>query len=94
MPIIDARHYKALLISPNKNIKAEINPLLAQGLPLAPIHDVNAYPNRRQLADLLRTARTEALLSGFLNRTAGIQRAERFTFARPTDACSGAPCGG
>ena len=44
MPIIDARHYKALLISPNKNIKSEIEPLLAHGLPLAPIHDVNAYP--------------------------------------------------
>jgi pilus assembly protein CpaE len=60
MPIIDARHYKALLISPNKNITTEIAPLLAHGLPLAPIHDVNSYPNRRQLADLLRA--TEAKL--------------------------------
>jgi pilus assembly protein CpaE len=56
MPIIDARYYKTLLISPNRSVTAEITPLLGCGLPLAPIHDVNAYPVRRQLVDLLRTA--------------------------------------
>jgi pilus assembly protein CpaE len=56
MPIIDARYYRALLISPNRAVTAEITPLLAYGLPLAPIHDVTAYPSRRQLIDLMRTA--------------------------------------
>jgi pilus assembly protein CpaE len=55
MPIIDARYYKALLISPNRTILSEITPMLAYGLPLAPIQEVPAYPTRRQLVDLLRT---------------------------------------
>ncbi len=55
MPLIDARYYKALLISPNKSVMSEVAPLLAHGLPLAPIHDLNAYPSRRQLLDLLRS---------------------------------------
>jgi pilus assembly protein CpaE len=54
MPIIDARQYKTLLICPAKAMGTELTPLLAQALPLAPIHDVNVYPNRRQLVDLLR----------------------------------------
>ena len=40
MPIIDARYYKALLISPNRTILSEITPMLAYGLPLAPIQEV------------------------------------------------------
>jgi pilus assembly protein CpaE len=56
MPILDARYYKTLLISPNRNVTAEITPLLAYGLPLAPIHEVKDYPGRRELADLLRSA--------------------------------------
>src|SRR4051794_1975447 len=55
MPIIDARSYTALLISPNKTVASEITPLLAYGLPLAPIHDVNMYPGWRQLVDMLRS---------------------------------------
>lgn len=56
MPIIDARYYKALLICPNKSVSSEIAPMLSYGLPLAPVHDVNIYPNRRQLMDVLRSA--------------------------------------
>jgi pilus assembly protein CpaE len=55
MPLVDARYYKALLISPNKTVASEVAPLLAYGLPLAPIHDINAYPNGRQLAELLQS---------------------------------------
>jgi pilus assembly protein CpaE len=55
MPIIDARHYKTLLICPAKVMATELMPLLAHALPLAPIHDLNAYPNRRQLVDLLKS---------------------------------------
>ena len=53
MPISDARYYKVLLICPNRSVTAEVTPLLAYGLPLAPIHDVNTYPNRRALVDLI-----------------------------------------
>ena len=55
MPIIDARYYRALLICPNRTILSEITPMLAYGLPLAPIQEVPASPNRRQLVDLLKT---------------------------------------
>jgi pilus assembly protein CpaE len=55
MPIVDARYYKTLLICPSKPMVTELTPSLAHGLPLAPIHPVHAYPNRRQLVDLLRT---------------------------------------
>lgn len=56
MPLIDARFYKTALISPNKSVTSEIVPLLAYGLPLAPITEVNQYPNRRQLVDMLRSS--------------------------------------
>jgi pilus assembly protein CpaE len=55
MPIIDARHYKTLLICPAKAVLNELRPMLAHGLPLAPIHDVSVYPNRLQLVELIRT---------------------------------------
>jgi pilus assembly protein CpaE len=55
MPIIDARHYKTLLICPAKAMATELTPMLAHALPLAPIHDLNVYPNRRQLVELLRS---------------------------------------
>jgi pilus assembly protein CpaE len=55
MPIIDARYYKTLLICPSKPMVAELTPILAHGLPLAPVQAVNAYLNRRQLVDLLKT---------------------------------------
>src|SRR5688572_32868345 len=55
MPIIDARQYKTLLICPAKVMATDLTPLLAHALPLAPIHDVNVYPNRRQLVELVRS---------------------------------------
>src|SRR5918994_1453156 len=54
MPVIDARHYKTLLICPSKTVAADLRPLLAHGLPLAPIHDLGDYPTRRQLVELMR----------------------------------------
>src|SRR5215203_2782415 len=53
MPISDARYYKVLLICPTRGVIAEVTPLLAHGLPLAPIHEVTSYPNRRSLMDLI-----------------------------------------
>jgi pilus assembly protein CpaE len=55
MPIIDARHIKTLLICPAKPMVVELTPILAHGLPLAPIHDLNVYPKRRQLVELLKS---------------------------------------
>ena len=74
MPIIDARYYKALLISPSKQITSEITPLLAYGLPLAPIHDLSVYPSRRQLTDLLRSAEPKLCFLDFssLNEAIGV----------------------
>ncbi|HYP09603.1 MAG TPA: AAA family ATPase [Bryobacteraceae bacterium] len=69
MPIIDARYYKVLLICPNRQVTAEITPLLAYGLPLAPIHDVNLYPNRRQVMDLIGSVDPKICLLDFSNRT-------------------------
>jgi pilus assembly protein CpaE len=54
VPIPDARHYKTLLICPSKTLAAEVEPLLAHGLPLAPVHPVPVYPNRKQIIDLLK----------------------------------------
>jgi pilus assembly protein CpaE len=68
MPIIDARSYTALLISPNKTVASEITPLLAYGLPLAPIHDVNLYPGRRQLTDLLKSVDPKLCFLDFSTR--------------------------
>lgn len=65
MPIIDARYYKVLLVCPNRAFTAELTPLLAYGLPLAPVHDVNLYPNRRQLMDLLSSVDPKICLLDF-----------------------------
>ncbi len=54
MPIVDARHYRTLVVCPNKTIATELTPMLAHGLPLAPIHSVQEYPTRRPLVDLLK----------------------------------------
>lgn len=67
MPIIDARFYKSLLVSPTRGITAELLPLLAQGLPLAPVHEVSAYPTRRQMMDLLKSFEPKIV---FLDATA------------------------
>jgi pilus assembly protein CpaE len=55
VPILDARYFKSILICPDKGMVAELMPMLAYGLPLAPIHDITTYPNRRQLADLAKS---------------------------------------
>jgi pilus assembly protein CpaE len=67
MPIIDARFYKSLLVSPTRAITAELLPLLAQGLPLAPVHDVGVYPTRRQMMDLVKSFEPKIV---FLDATA------------------------
>lgn len=54
MPIIDARYYKTLVICPNKSMASELAPILAYGLPLAPIHVTQDYPSRRPLMDLIK----------------------------------------
>jgi len=54
MPIIDARYYKTLVICPHKGMASELAPVLAYGLPLAPVHIVSDYPSRRPLMDLLK----------------------------------------
>lgn len=54
MPIIDARFYKTLLICPHKAISTEIAPVIAHGLPLAPVHTIREYVNRRIAVDLLK----------------------------------------
>jgi pilus assembly protein CpaE len=54
MPITDARHYKTLLICPHRQISAEIGPLVAAALPLAPVHEVKEYPQRKQLVQVLK----------------------------------------
>jgi pilus assembly protein CpaE len=69
MPIIDARYYKVLFICPNRAVMAEITPLLAYGLPLAPVHDVNMYPNRRQLMDLLSSVDPKICVLDFSSQT-------------------------
>jgi pilus assembly protein CpaE len=56
MPIIDARYYKTLVICPNRTMAAELGPVLSNGLPLAPVTNIQSYPNRRQLVDLLKSA--------------------------------------
>lgn len=54
MPIIDARFYKTLLICPHKAISNEVAPVIAHGLPLAPVTVVNEYLNRRGAVDALK----------------------------------------
>lgn len=54
MPIIDARFYKTLLICPHKAIGSEIAPVIAHGLPLAPVHAVREYLNRRGVVDVMK----------------------------------------
>src|ERR1700737_227305 len=54
MPIVDARHYRTLVVCPNKTIAPELTPMLAHVPPLAPIHSGQEYPTRRPLVDLLK----------------------------------------
>ena len=68
MPIIDARYYKVLLVCPNRSVATEFTPLLSYGLPLAPVHDVNTYPNRRQIMTLLARPENQQLITELLQR--------------------------
>ena len=65
MPINDARYYKTLLICPNRQMGTEISPLLATALPLAPVQDISAYPNRKQLVELTRSFEPKLCLLDF-----------------------------
>ncbi len=57
MPQTDAPKFsgtwKALFICPNKKIIGDLAPLLRKHLPTFSGHDLNAYPTRHQLADVL-----------------------------------------
>ncbi len=72
MPVIDARYYKTLVICPNKGMAGELAPILSHGLPLAPVHVTNDYPDRRPLADLLK--RVDAKLC-FLDVSSNLEMA-------------------
>lgn len=63
---------------------AELLPILAHGLPLAPIHDITAYPNRRQLVDLNKSVEPKICFIDF-----GANRDE--AFATLTEVLSVAP---
>jgi pilus assembly protein CpaE len=43
--------WKALLISPNRTIVGELNPLLSQHLPNTPVFEMQSYPNRQAVAE-------------------------------------------
>jgi len=45
--------WKALFICPNPRIVRELAPLLSKLLPTFSLHDLNAYPNRHQFAEVL-----------------------------------------
>lgn len=45
-------NWKALLISPNKELIGELTPLLSQLLPRTPLFEMQSYPARRNLAEL------------------------------------------
>lgn len=55
MNLTDARFLLTLLICPQKKLNADLSPLVAKALPLAPIQNLTGYPSRPQMVDLLRT---------------------------------------
>lgn len=55
VPIADARFCKTLLICPHRATMTEVAPLLADALPLAPMHRLHVYPDRKEATELLRT---------------------------------------
>ena len=65
MPVTDARYYKTLLVCPNRAMAAELSPFVASGLPLAPVHDLNAVPTRKQVVDLLKSFEPRLCLVDF-----------------------------
>jgi pilus assembly protein CpaE len=46
--------WKALLISPSRGMRTELLPLLAQQLPQVPVFELENYPSRSMLAELVR----------------------------------------
>ncbi len=46
--------WKALLISPSRGMRTELLPLLAQNLPLVPVYELDTYPTRSMLGDVVR----------------------------------------
>ena len=50
-PIKRAGGWRALLISPSRSMRAELLPLVAQQLPLAPVLELESYPSRATLAE-------------------------------------------
>ncbi|HYP13050.1 MAG TPA: response regulator, partial [Bryobacteraceae bacterium] len=55
MPVTDARHYRTLLICPSRPMAADLSALLSHALPLAPVHHLPGYPDRRQLIDAFKS---------------------------------------
>jgi pilus assembly protein CpaE len=55
LPIADARFCKTLLICPHRATLTDVVPLLGDALPLAPMQKLHAYPDRKQITELLRT---------------------------------------
>ena len=55
MPIAEARHYKILLICPNRQMASEIGPVVAAALPLAPVQELKEFPHRKQLVQTLKS---------------------------------------
>src|SRR5258707_8618059 len=59
MPQSDAPKFigtwKALFICPNQKIVRDLAPLISKHLPTFSGHDMNAYPTRHQLAEVLST---------------------------------------
>src|SRR4051794_368156 len=55
MPVTDARSIFTLLICPEKKLNGELLPMVSKALPLAPVQNLSAFPDRRQLSGILRT---------------------------------------
>ncbi|MCC7496792.1 MAG: hypothetical protein IT160_04385 [Bryobacterales bacterium] len=67
-----AKSWNALLISPNRDMVAELTPILLDRLPLVPVIDLGAYPPLRTLKEIA-AARTPDLC--FLDVTSDQERA-------------------
>ena len=72
MPIIDARYYKTLVICPNRSMAGELGPILSHGLPLAPVTNIQSYPNRRELLDLMKSADPKICFLDFSDAEQGV----------------------
>jgi len=70
-PIKRAGGWRALLISPSRSMRAELLPLVAQQLPLAPVFELESYPSRAALAE---TVADQAANLCFLDVTSDPER--------------------